>query len=143
VRHVIEQALAEAKNPILRDVRGEIFVLQAMFPSSCLEQPAEDPLLAFKATSDPDTMYMHQAQKEQDWKQFRKAMQKEWDDQLNNGNFELIKRSAVPKWFAVLPTVWQMRRKRDIMAREVKKWNSVRTLWTITAERELYMGITS
>ena len=97
MRHVIEQALAEAKNPILRDVRGEIFVLQAMFPSSCLEQPAEDPLLAFKATSDPDTMYMHQAQKEQDWKQFRKAMQKEWDDQLNNGNFELIKKICSTK----------------------------------------------
>jgi hypothetical protein len=39
-----------------------------------------------KATSDPDTMYFHEAMREEDKAEFLKAMQKEWDDQMGNGN---------------------------------------------------------
>ena len=41
----------------------------------------------FKATTDPDTMYMHEAMREKDAAEFKKAMEKEWEDQLGNGNF--------------------------------------------------------
>ena len=33
-----------------------------------------DPLYAYKATSDPDTMYMHQAMKEPDKDKFKEVM---------------------------------------------------------------------
>jgi hypothetical protein len=45
-----------------------------------------DPLLAFKASTDPDTMYMHEAMKEPDSANFRQGMDKEMTDQLANGN---------------------------------------------------------
>ena len=37
----------------------------------------DDPLLAFKAASDPDTLYYHQAMKEKDRDQFEASMVKE------------------------------------------------------------------
>eukprot|EP00980_Cylindrotheca_fusiformis_P026296 scaffold15755_cov65-Cylindrotheca_fusiformis.AAC.1 len=67
---------------------------------------------------------MHQALKQPDAHEFRKAMQKEWDDQLGNGNFSLMRRSEVPEGATILPTVWQMRRKRDIKTREIKKYKA-------------------
>ena len=53
--------------------------------------------LAFKSTSDPDTMYLYQAMKEPDRKEFLKSMQKEMPDQMEYGNFSLIKRTLVSK----------------------------------------------
>jgi hypothetical protein len=43
-------------------------------------------LLAMRATSDPDTMYLHQAMKEDDWPKFKEAMQKEVDDHSKSKN---------------------------------------------------------
>ena len=77
-------------------VQGEIFCHSAMYPKddTVLEH---HPLLAYKATSDPDTMYLHQAMKEPDKEQFLMAMEKEARDQLNNGNFTIMLRSQCPK----------------------------------------------
>ena len=47
------------------------------------------PLHILKAMTDQDTMYLHQAMKEPDTEEFKKAMQKEWDDQLSYGNFTI------------------------------------------------------
>ena len=38
----------------------------------------DDPLVAIKAQSDPDTMYHHQAMKQSDHKLFQKAMEKKY-----------------------------------------------------------------
>ena len=92
-----------------------------MFP---VREIAEHPLTVFKATSDPDTMYLHQAMREPDRKEFVTAMQKEIKDQSDNGNFTIVKRSTVPEGVIILPTVWQMKRKRDIKTRKVKKWKA-------------------
>jgi hypothetical protein len=100
-------------------VAGELFCLEALFPDY---SGHSDPLLAYKANSDPDTMYLHQAMKETDAPQFMDAMAKEARDQMGNGDFTVTPRSAVPKGAAVLPSVWQMKRKRDIKTRQVKKW---------------------
>jgi hypothetical protein len=102
------------------DVEGEIFCLQAICPGNLLDE-MQDPIMAYKATSDPDTMYLHQAMKEPDKKQFVKAMQKEVRDQMENGNFTVMHKSKLPKGSTVLPAVWQMKRKRHIKTRKVKK----------------------
>ena len=80
--------------------------------------------LVFKASTDPDIMYMHEAMKQPDKKEFVKAMQKEVEDQMSNGNFSIIHKSDVPKGKSILPAVWQMRRKRDIQSRQVKKYKA-------------------
>jgi hypothetical protein len=46
-----------------KDVGGEIFCLKSLYPDC---QGQHESLRAFKATSDPDTMYLHEAMKEMD-----------------------------------------------------------------------------
>ena len=80
--------------------------------------------MAYKATSDPDTLYLHQAMKEPDKHNFIKAMEKEMEDQMKNGNFTKNLRSKVSKGKTILPSVWQMKRKRDIMTRAITKYKA-------------------
>ena len=122
-RNIIQAMMAEVKQATVGDVEGELLCYTAMFPAYAGETET-DPLLAYKATTDPDTMYLHEAMREPDADEFKKAMQKEWDDQLINGNFSIMKRSEVPEGATVLPAVWQMRRKRDIRTRQVKKYKA-------------------
>jgi hypothetical protein len=102
---------------------GEIFCLETMFPDwEAFEERNE--LQAMKASADPDTMYHHEAMRHPDREEFKKAMQKEIDDQMANGNFTIVRRTKVPKGAMVLPAVWQMKQKRDILSRQVKKWKA-------------------
>jgi len=78
----------------------------------------------YKATSDPDTLYHHQAMKQPDADKFRVAMAKEWEDQRRNDNFEIRKKSEVPKGTTILPSVWQMRRKREVSTGKIKKYKA-------------------
>jgi hypothetical protein len=61
-----------------KDVEGELFCLQAICPCNILDE-MQDPIMAFKATSDPDTMYLHEAMREPDKKEFIQAMQKKYE----------------------------------------------------------------
>jgi hypothetical protein len=107
-------------------IQGEIYAYSSLFPHDDSEgaPDLENPLLAYKASTDPDTMYMHEAMREPDREEFKKAMEKEVHDQMENGNFSIIKRQAVPKGKTILPAVWQMKRKRDILTREIKKYKA-------------------
>jgi hypothetical protein len=82
----------------------------------------EDPIAFAASKSDPDTMYYHQAMKQPDAKQFRAAMQKEIDDHVKNGHWEMMLKSEVPEGTKILDSVWAMKRKRRIKTREVYKW---------------------
>lgn len=88
-----------------------------------LGQFESDPI-AFKATADPDTMYLHEAMKEPDAKQFQEAMRKEVAEHTDNGHWEVVLRTAVPEGVKVLPAVWSMKRKRRISTREVYKYKA-------------------
>jgi len=52
----------------------------------------EQQLLAFKASTNPDTMYYHQAMKEPDKEQFLAAIDKECEAHFKEGNYKLVKR---------------------------------------------------
>lgn len=106
-----------------KDGISEIFAYQTMFAADMETLWTED-LVALKATTDPDTMYHHQAMNQPDADKFKDAMQKEWDDQHDNGNFTVIRRTSVPEGATVLPAVWQMKRKRDIRTRRIKKYKA-------------------
>ena len=150
---------AEISKATQSDVEGEIFCYVAMFPNDDCWAYC-DPLVTYKAVSDPDTLYYHQAMKEKDRERFQESMLKEVTDQFDNGNFTVIHKSEVPKGQTILPAVWQMRRKRDAKDGSIKKykarlnidgsrmkrgehydetyspvasWNSVRMLLTLTA----------
>ena len=106
-------------------IPSELFSLATMFPVDDTMDQLRSAFYCYKAAdSDPDTMYHHQAMQQPDSKQFRKAMQKEMDDQMADGNFELVQRSKIPIGTKIFPAVWQMRRKCDIKTQEVKKWKA-------------------
>ena len=157
-KFLTDAMVAEVQNLTSGDVAGEIYCVQAMFPDDQFEYA--NPLHAYKAVSDPDTLYYHEVMKEPDRKEFQSAMSKEVNDQFENGNFTVVPRSKVPEGHVILPAVWQMRRKRDVRSGAIKKykarlnidgsrmkhgvrfdetyspvasWNSVRMLLTLTA----------
>lgn len=102
-----------------QQIPGELLCYEAIYPHN-KDPMLKDPLMAYKAVADPDTMYMHQAMKQPDKGEFVKAMLREIQDQ--QGIIWMIThKEDVPKGVTILPTVWQMKRKRDIRTREVKK----------------------
>lgn len=85
---------------------------------------AHDQPIAFKATNDPDTLYMHEALKAPDANEFKKAMVKEVVDQTQRKHWRVMLKKDVPQGETILPAVWSMKRKRRIATREVYKWKS-------------------
>jgi hypothetical protein len=77
-----------------------------------LPEDISHPITAIKSTSDPDTMYLWEAKKEQDFPRFQIAMQKELDDHAERGNWKVVKRSKVPPSATILSAVWAMKHKR-------------------------------
>ena len=73
-------------------------------------------------------MYMHEALRQPDRQEFIKAMQKEVQDQVLNGNFCIVPQSSMPKGEKDLPMVWQMNRKWDRKNRKIKKYKAQLTV---------------
>ena len=112
---------ASLMNNTPSQVPGEIFCMEAI--ESCDTNEYDNPMIC-KATTDPDTMYMHEAMREHDRNKFIDAMEKEVRDQVENGNFTIVHRDDVPADQTILPAVWQMKRKRDIRTRDIKKYKA-------------------
>ena len=113
--------VSEGANSDIRSsqpVPGELFCMQALFPEDEVIMDTH-PLLAYGATNDPDTLYYHEAMKAPDRPQFLVSMEKEFNNQLKNENFEIIHGSLVPEGERILPAVWAMRRKRKTLTNEV------------------------
>jgi len=118
------------------NVPGELYCFEAMFPRDDSEDMM-DPFLEYKMAesdkpgislygmkavkSDPDTMYYHQAMREPDKDEFKKAMVKEVTSQIEEGIYSIIEASELPEGAKVYPAVWQMKRKRHIETQEIKK----------------------
>jgi hypothetical protein len=84
----------------------------------------ETDLLAFKASSDPDTMYHHQAMRQPDREKFLKAMQDECTAHYKGGTYKLIKKADMPSGVPLLSSVWQMKRKRKPSKGEISKYKA-------------------
>jgi hypothetical protein len=86
-----------------------------------IQDRASDPI-SFSATSDPDTMYWHQAMQHLDKKEFIKAAEKEVKSHVENEHFVLMKRSSLPEGTKVLASARSMKQKRRILVRKIYKW---------------------
>jgi len=71
-----------------------------------------------------DIMYFHQAMQQPNAGEFVKAVIKEINGHIEHKRWKLIKRSEVPEDMDVIPSVWAMRRKRDLMTNEIIKYKS-------------------
>ena len=116
---VMNQMMDENKARTKNEIQGEIFYYAALYRIDTEGKkdvlPSMHPLMASKATSDPDPMYLHQAMKEPDRANFLTAILQEVTDQVKNEHSTVVKQNQVPKESTILPCVWQMRRKRDII----------------------------
>ena len=77
--------------------------------------------IAFHAEMMGDIMYLNQALKQHDADEFVKAVVKEVDGHIKAKRWKVIKRDEVPEGHVPLPSVWAMRRKRDLTTNEVTK----------------------
>jgi hypothetical protein len=80
--------------------------------------------MGYKASTDPDTMYYHQAMKEPDRDKSLAAIDKECEAHYKEGNYKLIKRSNMPEGATLLSSVWQMKRKRKPSTGEISKYKA-------------------
>ena len=67
-------------------------------------------------------MYCHQTMKQKDTNDFCQTAIKEFNDHCEKKHWVLIERSQVPKGKNVLPAVWSMKQKRDILTRSITKY---------------------
>ena len=92
------------------------------------QREMDDPIAYLAATTgkkgDKDTMYYHQAMAAPDRNEFIKAMRKEFADHTERDHWELITKSKVPKGVRILDAIWAMKRKRNIVTREIYKWKA-------------------
>ncbi len=82
------------------------------------------PLLLYKATTNPDIMYIDDALMQPDRHKFVKAMLKEVRAHEKLGHWKVI-----PKWMVlpgqrILPAVWSMAQKRELLSGQIYKWKS-------------------
>ena len=105
------------------EVKGEIFCLNALNTRG--NKLKEHLLRAFKATSGPGTMYLHESMEDPNWKDFIITMMKEVTYHMDNGNYSIIPKSQVPTGATILPEVWHIKRKQNIKARYIKKWKAL------------------
>ena len=90
-----------------------------MFPTD--NRDADETLRIYKATTNRDTMYYHEAVREPDKDEFKTTMHKEVNDQFENGNFTVVPRNLVPGGTKIHRTIWQWKRKRQLYTGQVKK----------------------
>jgi Reverse transcriptase (RNA-dependent DNA polymerase) len=76
---------------------------------------------AYGVSSDPDVLYYHEILQEPDCHQFIETMDKEIQQHNKRMNWKLVRRVDVPKLLCVLPSVWAMRRKRDLTTGAILK----------------------
>ena len=63
--------------------------------------------------------------KEPDHKNFTDAMIKEVTDWKLNYNYDVVPKFEILAGETVIPSVWQMRRKKDIIARKIKSYKAI------------------
>lgn len=119
---------AYEQNPVM----DEVYPDSAEFPLTIrnevyncfLVTPYMEFVVAYAATADPDVMYLNQAMAAPDRAEFLTAMQKEVQSHTDNENWVIMNRDDVPTGQNVLPSVWAMRRKRDIATQKIYKWKA-------------------
>ena len=84
-----------------------------------LQERRRNPI-AFHAEMMGDIMYLQQALKQPDAKEFIQAVIKEVSRHLDSNNWTLQKRSKVPEDFQIVSSIWSLQRKCDLTTNEVK-----------------------
>jgi Reverse transcriptase (RNA-dependent DNA polymerase)/GAG-pre-integrase domain len=112
------------RNVYLPSRYNDFVALETNVPQDMEQESIMFDPIALASSSDPDVMYLDEALRQPDRKQFVEAMRKEVQSHTENDNWKIIRKSEVPKGHKILPAVWAMRRKRDISTQQVYKWKA-------------------
>jgi hypothetical protein len=77
--------------------------------------------ITFLAEMMGDVMFLHQALCQPDAREFVEAVIKEVNGHIDNDHWKLIPHKEVPEGTEVVPSVWAMQRKQDLMTGRVTK----------------------
>ena len=80
--------------------------------------------MAFLDEMQGDTMYFHQAMSQEDSCDFVDSVVKEFNGHVENAHWKLIPIESVPEGTNILPYVWYMQRKRNIVTNEITKYKA-------------------
>jgi hypothetical protein len=84
--------------------------------------------IAFLVEMMGDIMYLHQALRQPDAREFMEAVIKEVNGHIDNDHWKLVPRTKVPKGTEVVPSVWAMQRKQDLTMGRVTKHKAMLNL---------------
>ena len=115
---LIEMMTSELEHPTEHFVAYEALAMPQYQHQHDLDDPITYLASTSKKSSDPDTMYLHQALNQPDKRKFVKAMQKEVTDQFTKKHWVIVKKSDVPQGSTILPGVWSCKCKRRIATGE-------------------------
>ncbi len=96
----------------------------AMHEDSCRRQNEMDSPPSHMTKTDADTMYFDEAMRAPDAAEFTEACIKEVNDHVERKHWCMIRREDAPQGTNILPSVWSMKRKRDIKTQQVCKWKA-------------------
>ena len=95
----------------------------ALYEDHTIESEFMHPI-AYLATNNAATMYFEQAMNQPDASDFVDAVVKEINDHTSHKHWRLIPRWMVSKGTKIIPSVWSLKRKRDILTQLVYKWKA-------------------
>ncbi len=88
-----------------------------------LQERMQNPI-AFHAEMMGDIMYLQQALRQHNAKEFVQAVVKEINGHVDCKNWTLKKRSELPDDVQIVPSVWSMQRKHDLTTNKIKSYKA-------------------
>jgi len=88
-----------------------------------MEERMRNPV-AFAAEMMGDIMYFHQAMRQPDSDRFVDALVKEINAHVDHENWEVVTMDEKPEDEELIPAVWAMRRKRNLVTNEITKYKA-------------------
>ena len=80
--------------------------------------------MSFLAEMQGDMMYFHQAMAQGDSGDFVEVVVKEVNGHVDNSHWKLVPIESVPEDTNILPSIWSMRRKRNLVTNEITKYKA-------------------
>ncbi len=112
MHYMASQATSQATTG---DMNEDLFYDTHLQLQECMRNP-----IAFHAEMMGDMMYLQQALKQPDAKEFVQVVIKEVNGHVESNNWTLQKQSNVPEDVQIVPSVWSLQRKSDLTANKVK-----------------------
>jgi len=117
-----ESLVQQSKNNL--SFAAEIGELEILHEDDYRIQEAMKDPISFAGLIEKDTMYYHEAMGAPDREEFIRAIVKEINDHIDGKHWVIINESDVPNDAIILDSVWSMKRKRNILTRQVYKWKA-------------------